>query len=55
MSVRENAGLLLLSRLAAALGWVPNRSLDEAVREMVQRFQIRAGVACRAGQQSLRR
>jgi ABC-type sugar transport system ATPase subunit len=41
MSVRENAGLLLLSRLAAALGWVPNRSLDEAVREMVQRFQIR--------------
>jgi rhamnose transport system ATP-binding protein len=42
MSVRENAGLLLLSRLAGALGWVPNRSLDEAVREMVQRFQIRA-------------
>jgi ABC-type sugar transport system ATPase subunit len=42
MSVRENAGLLLLSRLAAVLGWVPNRSLDEAVREMVQRFQIRA-------------
>ena len=41
MSVRENAGLLLLSRLAAALGWVPNRSLDEAVREMVHRFQIR--------------
>ena len=55
MSVRENAGLLLLSRLAAALGWVPNRSLDEAVREMVRRFQIRGGVACRAGQQSLRR
>jgi ABC-type sugar transport system ATPase subunit len=42
MSVRENAGLLLLGRLATALGWVPNRPLDEAVREMVQRFQIRA-------------
>jgi len=42
MSVRENAGLLLLGRLAMAFGWVPNRALDEAVRDMVQRFQIRA-------------
>ncbi|MGH2615881.1 MAG: sugar ABC transporter ATP-binding protein [Thermomicrobiales bacterium] len=41
MSVRENAGLLLLSKLATALGWVPSRSLDVAVREMVSRFQIR--------------
>jgi ABC-type sugar transport system ATPase subunit len=41
MSVRENAGLLLLSKLAKALGWVPNRALDETVRDMVNRFQIR--------------
>ncbi len=41
MSVRENAGMLLLGRLATALGWVPNGSLDAAVRGMVERFQIR--------------
>jgi ABC-type sugar transport system ATPase subunit len=42
MSVRENATLLLLRKLATALGWVPTRALDEIVRGMVGRFQIRA-------------
>jgi ABC-type sugar transport system ATPase subunit len=42
MSVRENAGLLLLGKLATALGWVPTRTLDQAARDMVSRFQIRA-------------
>ena len=41
MSVRENAGLLLLRRLATALGWVPTRTLDAAARGMVERFRIR--------------
>lgn len=41
MSVRENAGLLLLRRMAAALGWVPKNRLDGAARGMVERFQIR--------------
>lgn len=41
MSVRENATLLLLRKLASLLGWVPTRKLDEVVRGMVARFQIR--------------
>jgi ABC-type sugar transport system ATPase subunit len=42
MSVRENATLLLLKKLARALGWVPTRALDGVVQGMVERFQIRA-------------
>lgn len=41
MSVRENAGLLVLRRLARLLGWVPNRALDASARGAVERFQIR--------------
>jgi ABC-type sugar transport system ATPase subunit len=41
MSVRENAGLLLLPTLQRAFGWVSPRALDRATVRMVEDFSIR--------------
>jgi simple sugar transport system ATP-binding protein len=41
MSVRENAGLLLLPTLQRGFGWVSPRALDRATVRMVEDFSIR--------------
>jgi ribose transport system ATP-binding protein len=41
MNVAENAGMLLLRRIARIMGWVPSKLLSERVQRMIRDFRIR--------------